>query len=143
MSGFDFDVMDPTPVNLSDLTPDQLSNLKHFLIYASLPGEEAEHMVLLMLRELLHAPRARHWLEQRAQEVDDELQRQEEVLDAADLILAGGHRPSVGHDSAAADGEQWTAFCDCAPDGLGNFPFEEYARRALDEHVRQVEGGRS
>lgn len=50
------------------------------------------------IRDIRRDPQLRAWLWQQAETVDDEYQRQLEVLDAAELELAGGHIAYVNHD---------------------------------------------
>ncbi len=67
-------------------------------------------------------------------DVEDELRRQDEFLDAADLELAGGHRPYVDCDDMAPPGAQWHLYCDCGHGEPVYTGDEAGAYRALAEH---------
>lgn len=132
------EVGDLPPIDLNELDDGQLRTLRDFLIIAC-TGESAEAVTIMW--ERVNTDRTlREWVWQRASEVDDELQRQVAILDAADLALHGGHRPFIDHDPLSGPGREWWLYCDCMDDGLGCYPDEQSAERGLEEHLAAVRG---
>lgn len=100
------------PVDLHTMSPQQLRNLSMALVML-VHANDDEHVVGAWHR--LHAvadQRVLAWVVQRAIEVDQELQRQDDILDAAELDLAGGHITWVSFDEMDP-GMGWGAYCEC------------------------------
>lgn len=129
------DVFDAPPVDLSTLSPQQLRNLSMALFMLA-SAEDESHIVQGWRR--LHDvadKRVLLWVVQRAVEVDDEQQRQDEILDAAELDLAGGHITWVDFDIVAPE-MGWWAHCRCKW-WRRCLPSEEAAKRACEAHEQE------